>query len=127
MAVNRLESLVLYGNAGAGNAVTVSVRMDSKLAKCQTSDSMSHSRHPSHRIPRTGFNPDGRQNLEQDFAVMGAGRLRSLAGVLVRRSTAPAAVRAVLLKRPVKCGKPIAAWSMPQGGPLLTTRGNGSR
>jgi len=128
MAVNRLESLVLCGNAVAGNAVTLSVRMDSNLAKCQTLDSMSHLRRQSHRIPRTGFQPDSWQILNPDFAAYGAGRLRSPAGVLVRRGPATAAGQAVLLERPVKCAKPKAAWSMPQGGTLpATMRGNGIR
>jgi len=118
MAVNRLESLVLCGNAVAGNAVTLSVRMDSN----------SHLRRQSHRIPRTGFQPDSWQILNPDFAAYGAGRLRSPAGVLVRRGPATAAGQAVLLERPVKCAKPKAAWSMPQGGTLpATMRGNGIR
>jgi hypothetical protein len=99
MAGTNLEALVLHRKPVVSDVVTGMASIDSNPAKSQTPDDMSM-RRLSQRLPRAGYKPASRRvfadDLGEDFAVDGAGRLRSRSGVLVRRSPARAAGRTIL-------------------------------
>jgi hypothetical protein len=115
MAVLNLSSLVLRGVSVLGDGQTVNLlRRDASYAAIAGAPSVRISmRHPSSGCRQAFMQPAGRPHHEgEDLvaeAVPGAGRSRSRAGVLSRRSPARSAGQAIL-----------SGWSPALGGPKPT-------
>jgi hypothetical protein len=111
-----LETLVLRGNRVVDGVVTGMVRSGSNGADRQTPELLSHPRCLSQLSMLTGYASatwgafiDAR---DEDPTRLRAGRLGSSVGVLVSRSLASPAGRAVLW-----------GWSFAVGGPVVTAAG----
>jgi hypothetical protein len=104
-----METLVLRGNR-VSDVVTGMVRSGSNPVDRQTPDLLSHPRRLSQPTLATGYPaalPLGFIDAnDEDRGGQRAGRLGSLVGVLVRRSRASSAGRAIL-----------SGWSLTVGGP----------
>jgi hypothetical protein len=114
MGVNMLECQVQRGVTLEVNAMVNGARIGFSQPTRRTPAFLSHLRQPSHRSCRPNYKAFAgtfdADTLGGDAAASRAGRPRSSAGVLVRRSPASQAGSAVPLGQPPAKGEPAGVW-----------------